>query len=187
MPEPTPEISATLPCSSMSVLHSIPIVLTEYCRTAVGHVSEVAQPPGYDFVFVMQVALEQRHFNAAHLYAGSASEILIDARNAWLRAVAWPRMGPEYWLIIRHLAIDYVSEAFFHEDLMCGVAAVSRTRKTVQLHLCVWEARTQRVVLRGTIADVGFLPIERRAVDIDADLWATIQAYEGRRLPHFDD
>jgi len=144
---------------------------------------EVQQPHGFDFVFVSELPLEDRHFNDAHLFAGSASELLINARSAYLKAVAWPRLGPEFWLIIRHLAIDYVTEAFAGERLWCGVRAVSRSAKTAHLELCVWEGDSRRVVLQGAIADVAFDVRARVAVEIPDDLWLAIERYEGRALP----
>ncbi len=138
----------------------------------------VQQPDGASFRFVRPLPLEDRHYNSSHLFAGSASELLINARSAYLRAIDWPGLGPDFWLIIRTLTIEYVSEAFAGEELCCGVRTISRTVKTVEVELAVWERTSLRMVLRGTITDVGFDPRARRSRSVPADLWEAIERFE---------
>ena len=134
------------------------------------------------FAFVERVPLEPHHYNNAHLFAGAASELFINARSAYLKALGWPGLGPEFWLIIRHLSIDYVTEAFAGEELWCGVRATSRSRRTVHLESCIWERETRRVVLECKIADVAFDVGTRRSVDVPEGLWEAVARFEGRDL-----
>lgn len=123
--------------------------------------------------------VQDRHYNQNHLDAAATAELLLAARSAYLReAVRWPGLGPDFWLVYRHLTIDYLSEAFVGEGLRCGVAAVSRSRRAIILDQLIWEASSERPIASGRVADVAFDVRTRQAVDLPEDLWAAVQRFE---------
>lgn len=127
----------------------------------------------------MPAPVVPEHFQHGHLYAGAAADLLIKSRGTYFReAVAWPGMGPSFWLIYRRLEIDYLSEAFEGEDLFCGVRTMSIGRRSVQLQQAIWTG-DGRAVIGATSAEVAFDVTERQAVDVPGDLALAIRRYEG--------
>lgn len=134
--------------------------------------------------FVVDVPAPDRYFVDGHLNAAAAAEILLSARRDYLkRAVAWPGIGPRFWLIYRRLEIDYLSEAFQGEEFECGVRAVAIGRRSVRLGQTVWAVGDERPVLRGVSVEVAFDVPTRRSVSLPAGLVEAIVAYEGLTCP----
>lgn len=129
--------------------------------------------------FVMDLPVQDRHFNHNHLDAAATAELLLAARSTYFReGVGWPGLGPAFWLVYRNLTIDYLSEAFLGEQLRCGVMAVSRSRRTIVLNQLIWEASSERPIAAGRVADVAFDVQSRQAVDLPEDLWDAVQRFE---------
>jgi acyl-CoA thioesterase FadM len=130
--------------------------------------------------FVVEVPTEPRQFAGGHLDNAGGAELLSAARNRYFaEAVAWPGIGPDtVWIPVRHVAIDYESEAFAGERLLCGVRACGRTRRTITLGQTMWEACSRRVVLRCTAVVVVFDTAVRRSIAVPDELWAAVQQAE---------
>jgi acyl-CoA thioesterase FadM len=130
--------------------------------------------------FVVEVSYEPRHFARGHLDNAGGAELLSCARNRYFaEAVAWPGIGPRtIWLPVRHVAIDYESEAFAGERLRCGVRARGRSTRTITVEQTMWEASSRRVVLRCTAVIVAFDTVAQRSIPVPDDLWAAVQKAE---------
>ena len=130
--------------------------------------------------FVVEVAALPRHFARGHLDNAGGAELLSCARNRYFaEAVAWPGIGPRtLWLPVRHVAIDYESEAFAGEMLRCGVRARGRSLRTITVGQTMWEARSRRVVLRCTAVVVVFDTVAQRSIPVPDELWAAVQRAE---------
>lgn len=130
--------------------------------------------------FVVEVRTEPRHFARGHLDNAGGAELLSCARNRYFdEAVAWPGIGPHtIWLPVRHVAIDYESEAFAGERLRCGVRARGRTRRTIAVEQTMWEAHHRRVVLRCTAVVVVFDTVAQRSIPVPDELWAAVRRAE---------
>jgi acyl-CoA thioesterase FadM len=136
--------------------------------------------PATAYRFVVEVPTEPRQFARGHLDNAGGAELLSAARNQYFaEAVAWPGIGPDtVWLPVRHVAIDYESEAFAGERLLCGVRARGRSLRTITVGQTMWEARSRRLVLRCTAVLVVFDTATRRSIAVPDELWAAVQRAE---------
>jgi acyl-CoA thioesterase FadM len=136
--------------------------------------------PDTAYRFVIELATEPRQFARGHLDNAGGAELLSDARNRYFsEAVAWPGIGPHtVWLPVRHVAIDYESEAFSGERLLCGVRVRGRSTRTITLEQTMWEARSRRVVLRCTAVVVVFDTVSKRSIAVPDALWVAVQRAE---------
>lgn len=146
-------------------------------------VVRIPQPHAYRFV--VEVPTEPRQFARGHLDNAGGAELLSTARNLYFaEAVAWPGIGPDtVWLPVRHVAIDYESEAFAGERLCCGVRACGRSRRTISLEQTMWEVRSGRVVLRCRAVVVVFDTVSKRSIAVPDELWAAVQRAEYSPAP----
>lgn len=153
-------------------------------------VSRITQPrcpwrpliddPDTAYRFVIEVPTEPRQFARGHLDNAGGAELLSTARNRYFaEAVAWPGIGPDtLWLPVRHVAIDYESEAFAGERFFCGVRVRGRSRRTIALEQTMWEVRSGRVVLRCKAVLVVFDTATKRSIAVPDELWAAVQRAE---------
>jgi acyl-CoA thioesterase FadM len=128
---------------------------------------------------------EPRHYSGGHLSALSADELLFDARSRYF-ADAVPLPGPpgSFWLVYRHLVLDYVGEAFAGERLRCGVKAVSRGRRSIRMRQTLEVAGTYgHPVAHAKLVVVAFDVVRRTAIEVPPELWDAVVAFESGSCP----
>jgi acyl-CoA thioesterase FadM len=124
---------------------------------------------------------EPRHYSGGHLSALAADELLFEARNRYFaEAVPLPAIASSLWLVYRHLVLDYVAEAFTGERLRCGVKAVSRGRRSIRMRQTLQVVgEYQRPVAHARLVVVAFDVVRRTAIEVPAEVWETVVAFEG--------
>jgi acyl-CoA thioesterase FadM len=126
-------------------------------------------------------ATEPRHYSGGHLSALAADELLFEARGRYFdEAVPIPTIVSSLWLVYRHLVLDYVDEAFVGERLRCGVRAVSRGRRSIRMRQTLEVAgEYARPVAHARLVVVAFDVVHRSAIEVPAELWDAVVAFEG--------
>lgn len=139
---------------------------------------ETASCDGYRY---WQTAVtEPRHYSGGHLSALSADELLFDARSRYFAdAVRLPGPPGSFWLVYRHLVLDYVGEAFVGERLRCGVKAVSRGRRSIRMRQTLEVAGQHgHPVAHAKLVVVAFDVVRRTAIEVPPELWDAVVAFE---------
>ena len=128
-----------------------------------------------------EAVTEPRHYSGGHLSALGADELLFDARSRYFAdAVPWPGTPGSFWLVYRHLVLDYVGEAFTGERLRCGVKAVSRGQRSIRMRQTLEVAGEYgRPVAHSKLVVVAFDVVRRTAIEVPAELWDAVVAFEG--------
>jgi acyl-CoA thioesterase FadM len=130
----------------------------------------------YRFSTVMIPA--PRQYSGGHLVAVAADELIFSARNRYFdQGVRWPLIGDDFWLVYRHMTMDYFAEAFTGEVIVARGRTTTRTRRTITQHFSLWVGE-RRVIAAADIVLVAFDVAARRSVEVPEDLWAAIQRYE---------
>lgn len=129
----------------------------------------------------LDVVTEPRHYSGGHLSALAADELLFEARGRYFaEAVPLPAIASSLWLVYRHLVLDYVDEAFTGERLRCGVKAVSRGRRSILMRQTLEVVGEYgRPVLHARLVVVAFDAVHRSAIEVPAEVWDTVVAFEG--------
>lgn len=124
------------------------------------------------------------HYSGGHLTALAADELFFTARGVYFAdTIRDSGIGAGFWLIYRHLEVDYIAEAFVGELVRTGVRTVGRSRRSVHLQQ-VLQAREDdespyRTIARARLVVVAFDVAERVSVEVPGSLWAAIEAFEG--------
>jgi acyl-CoA thioesterase FadM len=128
---------------------------------------------------------EPRHYSGGHLSALAADELLFDARGRYFAdAVSLPGTPGSFWLVYRHLVLDYVGEAFVGERLRCGVKAVSRGRRSIRMRQALEVAgKYGHPVVHAKLVVVAFDVVHRTAIEVPAELWDAVVAFESGSCP----
>jgi acyl-CoA thioesterase FadM len=130
------------------------------------------------------VTLLSHHYSGGHLTALAADELFFAARGVYFSdTIVDSGIGADFWLIYRHLSVDYLAEAFVGEPLRTGVRTVGRSRRSVHVQQVLQaQAGTflpYRTIVRARLVMVAFDVRQRVAVDLPEVLWQAIQAFEG--------
>jgi len=132
-----------------------------------------------------EAVTEPRHYSGGHLSALGADELLFDARSRYF-ADAVPLPGPSgsFWLVYRHLVLDYVGEAFAGEPLRCGVRAVSRGKRSIRMRQTLEVVgKHSHPVAHSKLIVVAFDVVRRVAIEVPAELWDAVVAFESGCRP----
>lgn len=142
------------------------------------------------FRYVVDVPYDDDRYRGGrgHLNNASAADILSWWFSGYLfTEIGWGAhlgFGSRYDFPFRHLSVTYESEAFGHEQLRCGVRAVSRGRRSASFEAALWVEPERRLIATATAVRVLFDMATERATEIPREMWATVEDYEGRPLPH---
>jgi acyl-CoA thioesterase FadM len=128
--------------------------------------------------------LSPHHYSGGHLTALAADELFFSARGVYFSdTIVDSGIGADFWLIYRHLSVDYLAEAFVGEPVRTGVRTVGRSRRSVHMQQ-VLQAQAGavgsfRTIARARLVMVAFDVEQRVAVDLPEALWHAIQTFEG--------
>jgi len=102
----------------------------------------------------------------------------------WQKYVAVVRdmAGDTNHAVVRHIATSYEGECFGGDQLVRGVHALNRTRRSYVLEEVLLHQATKRPVASSTVVVASVDPATGKAVPIPDELWCAIQEFEGREL-----
>jgi acyl-CoA thioesterase FadM len=102
----------------------------------------------------------------------------------WQKYVAVVRdmAGDRNHAVVRHIATSYEGECFGGDQLVRGVHALNRTRRSYVLEEVLLHQATKRPVASSTVVVASVDPATGKAVPIPDELWCAIQEFEGREL-----
>jgi acyl-CoA thioesterase FadM len=66
--------------------------------------------------------------------------------------------------------------------LQLGVRAIHRTRRSYVLEEALWNTASGQVVARSRVVMTGIDRTAGRAADVPENLWAAVEAFEGRKI-----
>jgi acyl-CoA thioesterase FadM len=154
-------------------------------RRRPGEPRDMATASADGFRYWQDAVTEPRLYSGGHLSALGADELLFDARGRYFAdAVSLPGTPGSFWLVYRHLVLDYVGEAFVGERLRCGVKAVSRGRRSIRMRQTL-EVVGQygHPVAHAKLVVVAFDVVRRTAIEVPAELWDAVVAFESGSCP----
>jgi acyl-CoA thioesterase FadM len=127
--------------------------------------------------------LLERHYSGGHLTALAADELFFVARGLYFSdTINRSGIGPDFWLIYRHIEVDYVAEAFVGEPVRTGVRAVGRSRRSVTMQQVLQAqaaAHPYRTIATARLIVVAFDVANRISVEVPDALWRAIEAFDG--------
>ena len=102
----------------------------------------------------------------------------------WQKYVAVVRdmAGDRNHAVVRHIATSYEGECFGGDQLVRGVHALNRTRRSYVLEEVLLHQATKRPVASSTVVVASVDPATGKAAPIPDELWRAIQDFEGREL-----
>jgi acyl-CoA thioesterase FadM len=102
----------------------------------------------------------------------------------WQKYVAVVRdmAGDTNHAVVRHIATSYEGECFGGDQLVRGVHALNRTRRSYVLEEVLLHQATKRPVASSTVVIASVDPATGKAAPIPDELWRAIQDFEGREL-----
>jgi acyl-CoA thioesterase FadM len=102
----------------------------------------------------------------------------------WQKYVAVVRdmAGDRNHAVVRHIATSYEGECFGGDQLVRGVHALKRTRRSYVLEEVLLHQATKRPVASSTVVVASVDPATGKAAPIPDELWSAIQEFEGREL-----
>jgi len=102
----------------------------------------------------------------------------------WQKYVAVVRdmAGDTNHPVVRHISTSYEGECFGGDQLVRGVHALKRTRRSYVLEEVLLHQATKRPVASSTVVVASVDPATGKAAPIPDELWCAIQEFEGREL-----
>jgi acyl-CoA thioesterase FadM len=154
-------------------------------RSSPGELRDMAAASSDRYRYWQEAVTEPRHYSGGHLSAVGADELLFDARSRYFAdAVSLPGTPGSFWLVYRHLVLDYVGEAFVGERLRCGVKAVSRGKRSIRMRQTLEVVgKYDRPVAHSKLVVVAFDVVRRTAVEVPGELWDAVVAFESGSCP----
>lgn len=150
-----------------------------------GQARDVATASRDRYRYWQEAVTQPRHYSGGHLTALGADELLFDARGRYFAdAVPLPGTASSFWLVYRHLVLDYVGEAFVGERLRCGVKAVSRGKRSIRMRQTLEVVgKHGHPVAHAKLVVVAFDVVRRTAIEVPAELWDAAVAFESGSRP----
>jgi acyl-CoA thioesterase FadM len=154
-------------------------------RSRPGEPRDMATASSGCYRYWQEAVTEPRHYSGGHLSALGADELLFDARSRYFAdAVPLPGTAGSFWLVYRHLVLDYVGEAFVGEPLRCGVKAVSRGKRSIRMRQTLEVVgKRSHPVAHSKLIVVAFDVLRRTAIEVPAELWDAVVAFEDGSCP----
>lgn len=141
-------------------------------------------PADYDAIRDWRPAkLLDHHYSGGHLTALAADELFFTARGVYFaETIQGSGIGAAFWLIYRHLEMDYLAEAFLGEPVRTGVRTIGRSKRSLtllQVLQALPEAGIRRTIAVGRLVVVAFDVANRVPVEVPDSLWRAIESFEG--------
>ena len=84
---------------------------------------------------------------------------------------------------VKEITTTFQAECQGGDQLMRGVRAVSRTRRTWVMEEALWQVETGEVVATSRVVMVGIDRSTGKAAEVPAAMWQAVEALEGREIP----
>lgn len=83
---------------------------------------------------------------------------------------------------VREITTSFEGECHGGDELQLGVRAIHRTRRSYVLEEALWNTASGQVVARSRVVMTGIDRTTGRAADVPENLWAAVEAFEGRKI-----
>jgi len=133
-----------------------------------------------EYTLIEDVAGPAKDQAGHHLVDYETGMLLSTFWSAYLarvRAGTAPGPGP----VLRRTTNDFLAEGFSGQSFQRGIRMVSRTRRGCTFHAGLWHADDGRMIQTSEIVTV--FVADGRAAEIPDDVWANVEALEGRTIP----
>lgn len=121
--------------------------------------------------------------DAHHLVDYQTQELVSRLWSIYL-ATAREKLTKASWVpAMRRVSYMLDSEAFAGQPLQRGIRVLSRSRRSCVFGADLWHRDDGRMVHRAELVTVFVDPTQGGAVEVPEDLWAAIEALEGREIP----
>lgn len=123
--------------------------------------------------------------NEIHLHNLAITELLFNARNAYVVAAGIPwadLFATDRNMVMRRLEIDFESESPAGIPLMVGVRATTRSRRTLTFEETLWRVEPPYAIARARSVHVVVRMSAPGAIALPDDLVEKFETYEGSPL-----
>ena len=154
---------------------------TRRARQGTDHVADAKPSRPGDFRFVVP-AVADPNGSVVHLHNLEITEQLFRTRNSYITeavGLAWTDLfASGRNLIMRRLAVDFEREASRSDQLVCGVRARWRSRRTLTFEEVLWTSHGDAIA-RAESVHLAIRTDAPGALELPADIVELFERYEG--------
>jgi hypothetical protein len=120
--------------------------------------------------------------DGAHVVDYEIQKLLSVGWQTYVRIVREATGGELPPPAVREITTSFEGECHGGDQLLLGVRAVSRSRRSYTLEEQLWNPTTDKTVARSRVVMTGIDRTTGRASEVSPEFWAAVETFEDRRV-----